>query len=323
MRNRKANRKRRAKKSASGARTDVVVIAGAPASPITSALSLDLERRGFVVYVVANTNEDEHYVKSLTRADLLPLPLNLTHPFAAHEQIARFQNLLGREHTAFEGAEPHKLTFSGLILVPDTTSSPAKIEEISSEEWSDALNAKVLNTIATTQLFLPCITHFGSRILLLTPTVTPSLRPAGQALESTIYGALDGFTSTLAAELKDEGVSVSHFKLGNFDIPSVSAKQRREGALAPRLKATPLRTLHDSVFDALVAKKPNRTWYVGRGSVAYDLIGKYAPSSLIGWIMGMGQRRRAADAPVEVEVMEEDMQGSQGSLTWEKIEDEA
>lgn len=309
VKNRHYKRKRRAKKSASGARTDVVVVAGAVASPLTNALYLDLERRGFVVYVVTNTHEDEHYVRSQNRADLLPLQLDLVDPFAAQDQLHRFRNLLAREHRAFDSAEPHKLNFVGLILVPDTQSSPVRIEDISSEEWSDALNAKVLNTIATTQLFLPSITEHKANILLLTPSVTPSLKPPMYALESTVYGALDGFTSSLAAEMKEAGVSLSHFKLGNFEFPTASSKQRQDLSPARRIKATQLRRLHDSVFDALVSKRPWRTRHIGRGSLAYDILGSWLPTGVVGWMMGGGRRPNVVET--------EDLQGS-----WEKVEQE-
>ncbi|KAK4550258.1 hypothetical protein LTR36_003225 [Oleoguttula mirabilis] len=319
VKSRDQKRKRRARRSTSGARTDVVVIVGAVANPLTSALYLDLERRGFVVYVVANTHEDEHYVRSQSRIDLLPLNLDLVDPFAAQDQLARFRGLLEREHFAFDGAEPHRLNFTGLVLIPDTQATPARVDEISSEEWSDALNAKVLNTIATTQLFLPTVTEHKAKVLLLTPSVTPALKLPMHAVENTVYGALEGFTSSLAAELKQDGVAVSHFKLGNIDIPSVTAKQRREGASKPMLKATPLRKLHDSVFDALVTKRPRRTLHVGRGSLAYDIIGSWMPPMVIGWMMGAAKRPTV----VVEEVHEEEMQGSQGSLTWEKIDQEA
>jgi NAD(P)-dependent dehydrogenase (short-subunit alcohol dehydrogenase family) len=310
--------KRRAKRSANGARTEVVVVAGAVANPIASALYLDLERRGYVVYVVANTSEDEQYIRAQSRIDLLPLTLDLVDPFTAQEQLARFKNLLEREHSAFDGADPHRLNFAGLVLVPDTQSTPAKVEDISSEEWSDALNAKVLNIIATTKLFLPSVIERKAKVLLLTPSVTPALKLPGHAVESTVYGALQGFTSSLAAELRQEGITLSHFKLGNIDIPSISAKQKREGIPQSRFKATPLRQLNDAVFDALASTKPRRTWHIGRGSLAYDVIGSWLPPSAIAWMMGAGRK----PAIVE-EVKEEEMRSSAGSLTWERIEQDA
>jgi NAD(P)-dependent dehydrogenase (short-subunit alcohol dehydrogenase family) len=316
VKNKEQKRKRRAKKSPSGARTEVVVVAGAVANPLASALYLDLERRGFVVYVVAHTTEEDQYIRSQSRADLLPLHLDLIDPYTAQEQLARFRNLLAREHRAFDEAPPHKLKFTGFILIPDTQSTPTRIEDLSSEEWSDALNAKVLNTIATTQLFLPTITDHKAKIFLLTPSVTPSLTPPLHAVESTVYGALEGFFSSLASEMREDGVAVSHFKLGNIDIPS--ARHRRDGTPQSRLKATPVRRLHDSVFDALVSSRPRRTWHIGRGSLAYDIIGSWMPAGAVGWLMGAGRKPNVVE-----EIKDDELQGSAGSLTWEKIEQEA
>jgi NAD(P)-dependent dehydrogenase (short-subunit alcohol dehydrogenase family) len=322
VQNRKANRKRRARKSSSGARVDVVVVAGATSSPLASAVALDLERRGFVVYVATSSVEEEMYIRSLSRADLLPLPLALADPFAAQEQLSRFQHLLGREHVAFDGAEPHHLEFKGLILVPDTGAAPVgNIGGFASEEWSDMLNAKVLNTIATTQLFLPALIEHQSKILMLTPSITPALQLPGHAAENTIYAALRAFASTLAAEMSEQntGVIVSQFKLGNFDIPSVTAKQRRDGQPTSKFKATPLRELNNTVFDTLMARKTTSMVRVGRGSLTYDIVGALAPQSIIGWMLGLGKRQRAT----VVSDLREELSGSQASLTWEKIEDEA
>jgi NAD(P)-dependent dehydrogenase (short-subunit alcohol dehydrogenase family) len=322
VQNRKSNRKRRARKSPSGARIDVVVVAGATSSPLASAVALDLERRGFVVYVATSSAEEETYIRSLSRADLLPLPLALADPFAAQEQLSRFQNLLGREHVAFDGAEPHHLEFKGLVLVPDTGAAPVgHVGDFASEEWSDMLNAKVLNTIATTQLFLPTLIAHQSKILMLTPSITPALQLPGHAAENTIYAALRAFASTLAAEMREQstGVTISQFKLGNFDIPSVTAKQRREGQPSPKFRATPLRELNNTVFDTLVARKSTASIRVGRGSLAYDIVGALAPQSIVGWMLGLGKKQQEA---VEA-VTREEMSGSQASLTWEKIDEEA
>ncbi|KXS98426.1 hypothetical protein AC578_1756 [Pseudocercospora eumusae] len=316
VKSQKLHRKRRARKSPSGARTDIVVVAGAVANPLTSALYLDLERRGFVVYVVANTAEDERYIRSQSRADLIPLTLDLVDPYTAQDQIMRFRTMFTREHVAFEGAEPHKVHFRGLVLVPDTQSSPARVEDIGSEEWSDVLNAKVLNTIVTTQLLLPAVIENKAKILLLTPSVAPALRLPLHSIEGTAYGALQGFSSSLAAELKQDGITLSHLKLGNFDIPVVTTRQRREGIPPPRLRPTPLRQLHDTVFDELVASRPHALLHIGRGSRTYDLIGVLAPPSFIAWMMGVGKRPSLARG-----TSDESLSRSAGSLTWEKVEE--
>jgi hypothetical protein len=72
-------KKRRAKRAATGARQEVVVIAGSPSEPITRSVSLDLERRGFIVYVVCNTIEEEVLVQNEARQDIKPLMIDTVH----------------------------------------------------------------------------------------------------------------------------------------------------------------------------------------------------------------------------------------------------
>lgn len=56
---------------------NMTVIAGSPTSPMTTALALDLERRGFIVYIITSTPEDEQHVRNQSRVDILPLNLDL------------------------------------------------------------------------------------------------------------------------------------------------------------------------------------------------------------------------------------------------------
>jgi hypothetical protein len=77
VRNKKSRKKRRAKKASNGARLEVVVVAGPPSEPITRSISLDLERRGFIVYVVCNTIEDEVLVQNESRPDIRPLMIDI------------------------------------------------------------------------------------------------------------------------------------------------------------------------------------------------------------------------------------------------------
>lgn len=69
---------RRARRARNGSRLEVVVIAGSPSLPLTKSLSLDLERRGFLVYVVCSTLEDEAMVQSLSRPDIRGLSIDIT-----------------------------------------------------------------------------------------------------------------------------------------------------------------------------------------------------------------------------------------------------
>lgn len=305
------------------------VIAGSSNSPYTTAIALDLERRGFIVYVVTSSPEDEQHIRNQSRVDLLPFNLdliyvrsfehylftlqaNLAQPEMASEQVSRFHHFMSRHHQAFEGSPSHRLTLAGVILIPDTAASVKPISELTPEVWSTALNAKVLKTVATTQLLMPLVTDFHSRVLLLTPSVIPSLRPPYHAIESTISASLEAFIASLAAELSLKDINVCHLKLGNIET---GARIRKEET--KRFKGTSIRKLHESVFDALKAKNPRRTWYVGRGSMVYSFIGGMLPGSLVGWMMGV------QTMPIVDNVTSQGSEASDNverSLEWEKVD---
>ena len=56
----------------------MIVIAGSPNEPVCRSLSLDLERRGFIVYMLVGSIEDEHTVQNESRADIRPLNIDIT-----------------------------------------------------------------------------------------------------------------------------------------------------------------------------------------------------------------------------------------------------
>jgi hypothetical protein len=198
---------------------------------------------------------------------------------------------------------------------------------MTSEEWSDAIHAKLLPTINTTTQLLRSITLHNSKILLLAPSVTPALRLPSHSIQTVLSSALTSFLSSLSAELAPSSASVSHFKLGDIDIPSVTARQRREGIASPsRFKPTPIRQLHNAVFDALVAPRPSSVYHVGRGSLTYDVIGEWVPPVWIAWMMGAktsaAQERRRSN-PDDDDVLRTSQRSDvMGSLTWEKIDDD-
>ncbi|KAH5040181.1 hypothetical protein HBI55_091680 [Parastagonospora nodorum] len=332
------NRKRRARRASNGARKEVIVIAGPPNSSITQSLSHDLERRGFIVYIVCSTMDEEQQVLGEARADVRPLHLDVVDTFGTQEAIERFNETLARPHVAFSGASPHNLSLKGVILVPDLIFPTGPVETVTPELWSDALNAKVLNTIAVTQALLPTVCESKARILMLTPSIVASLRPPFHSVETTIVKALEGFLASLRQELGTLGIDVLQFHLGTFDYSHVGPKhhlqtraagsphawpattrtlyarnfetQTRAGLNADS-SGSPLRELHNAVFDALVQRRPKSVWRVGRGSVAYDLVGKWVPDSLVGWMMGL--RRVSLDTHTAPK-LEDSVQ------SWEKVE---
>ena len=262
--------------------------------------------------------------------------------------MGRFQNLLVTPHHAYAGAAPHELEFAGLVLAPDLAYPSGPIESIAPEQWSDTLNAKVLTTVTVTQAFLPSICEFKARIIVLTPNVVASLQPAFHGMESTVIGALEGFTTTLGRELSTLGINVCHLKLGNFDygglgtrnhlqpisasktntwLPSVrllysqnyvnqsriAEGQGLFGETGSHSRASSPRELHNAVFDSLVERRPRSVRRVGRGSLAYDIVGNWVPAGVVGWVLGL--RRVPLEDFSRLQLLEEST-----AQSWEKVE---
>lgn len=144
----------------------------------------------------------------------------------------------------------------------------------------------------------------------------PSLRAPGHAIESTVYGALEAFAASLATELAPLNIRLCHFKLGNLELSGI--KQRDQLTSGAKIKGTSMRKLHESVFDALQANRPSRTWYVGRGSWTYDAIGSWLPAGVVGWMLGFQNRpREIVEDGSETQLQYE---GSDSSIQWEKVE---
>ena len=70
--------KRRARRAKNGSRTEVVVLAGSPHSPLTRSLAQELERRGFIIYIPVSNLSEEQLVQSESRADIRSLSMDIT-----------------------------------------------------------------------------------------------------------------------------------------------------------------------------------------------------------------------------------------------------
>jgi NAD(P)-dependent dehydrogenase (short-subunit alcohol dehydrogenase family) len=218
-------RKRRASRATNGARKEVVVLAGSPHDSVVRSLAIDLERRGFIVFVVVNSMDDEQVVLGIGGRDIRPLHIDLLDARGAEASIARFENYITFPVTAFHGANPHHLQLSGMILVTDSLFPTGPIETITAEHWSDVLNLRLLSPFITARLFISILRTHQSRLLVLTPSITHSLSPPFHAPETVAVAALDAFTTTLRRELCQLNVSVSQLRLGTFDISSISPQQ--------------------------------------------------------------------------------------------------
>ncbi|TDZ13437.1 UPF0744 protein [Colletotrichum sidae] len=250
---------RRAKKARNGGRLEVVVIAGSPALPLTRSLSLDFERRGFIVYIVCNAQEDEHLVNTLSRPDILPLSIDTTDPPRAGAAIDSFAQYLQNPHSPAPRTKPNFLQLKSVILIPSLNYQTSPIATIPPSSFADLFNTHLLNPILTIQAFLPLLTTrlappgekwTPPKVLVFTPSIISSINPPFHAPEATVSSALSAFTEVLAAELRPLGIPVTHMQLGTFDFSGfqptkhVHPSQRGliEGA-APSMDADATETL--------------------------------------------------------------------------------
>ena len=327
-----------------------MVLAGSPHSPLTRSLSLDLERRGFIVYIPVSTLSEEQVIQSESRADIRPLNMDITSVYlplvqqhlgiaddvlqlsSTEETLQKFTTYINTPQHPLSNAPPHNLHLNSLVLLPAITLPVSPVTSLSPPDWSDILNTNLVAPFTNLHAFLPLLVSQKSSLLLLNPSIVPSLTPPSHAAESVIGGALSQYISTLRREVQVQGVNVVQFRLGHFDygatlsenqqlVPSQYslraefARRRLEQKGAEKsVKGQSLRELHNGVFDAMVrGKGRNGTIFVGRGARSYDLVGKWVPDGVVRWMMGAAKING-------VETMEKE--GSvEGSVEWEKVDD--
>ncbi|KAM5355540.1 hypothetical protein ACJ41O_002186 [Fusarium nematophilum] len=229
LENRSSRKKRRAKRARNGGRTEVVVIAGSPTLPLTKSLSLDMERRGFIVYIVCNAAEDESMVHALSKADIRPLSIDTTDPPNAGSAIERFALYLQSPQAPGPGMKPNQLTLKSVILIPSLHYQTSPIATIPPSSFADLFNTHLLQPILAIQAFLPLLTSrlnpigekwVPPKVLVFTPSIISSINPPFHAPEATVCSALSAFTEVLTAELRPLDIPVTHMQLGTFDFSS-------------------------------------------------------------------------------------------------------
>ncbi|KAI5462140.1 hypothetical protein BGZ63DRAFT_443061 [Mariannaea sp. PMI_226] len=229
MASRSCKKTRRAKRAKNGGRTEVVVIAGSPTLPLTKSLSLDMERRGFIVFVVCNAAEDESLVSALARPDIRPLSIDTTDPPSAGSAIERFAQYLQSPQTPGPKLKPNQLTLKSVILIPSLHYQTSPIATIPPSSFANLFYTHLLQPILTIQAFLPLLTSrlnpigekwIPPKVLVFTPSIISSINPPFHAPEATVCSALSAFTEVLTAELRPLEIPVTHMQLGTFDFSS-------------------------------------------------------------------------------------------------------
>jgi NAD(P)-dependent dehydrogenase (short-subunit alcohol dehydrogenase family) len=278
------NRKRRAKKLRGGGKKEVVVLACSSFhDPLTKSLALDLERRGYIVYITVSTTEEDSLIQSEAKADVRPLWIDLTsttpNPLVdIHPNLEPIKELLMRPtrssspgHASTAGVEP--LSLAGLVILPGTSGYPIEpLIHLAPNDINDTINTRVLSPILTVQQFLPLLSRFSlpsspSSIVFAYPSIPRSLDSPNQIPEVITAACISSLTQSLRREIKaaNASITLSELCLGNFDVAPRKPEQaltqqnhwhssHRASTPSPSraiIKGSSTRDFHNAVFDAL------------------------------------------------------------------------
>ncbi|ETI25830.1 hypothetical protein G647_02607 [Cladophialophora carrionii CBS 160.54] len=228
-RRRAHTRKRRAKKLPNGAKKEIVVLACSTFhDALTRSLAVDLERRGYVVYVTVSSTEEDSLVQQEAKQDLRPLWIDLTStvPNPAVDVHPNLEPI--RDHIT-RGAG--NMTLAGLIVFPGCSGySEGPLALLPPSDIVDTINTRVVAPVLTVQQFLPLLANHSpdpkapSSIVVAYPSIPNSLSPPRQVPECLVTSSLSALAHSLRREISaaSANITVSELKLGNFDMGSVS-----------------------------------------------------------------------------------------------------
>ncbi|KAF1812147.1 DUF1776-domain-containing protein [Eremomyces bilateralis CBS 781.70] len=283
--------KMRAKRGERGERVEVVVVGGGWSGLVRS-VALSLERRGYIVFVMVETREEEEAVGREGREGLRAMWFE---PSNADRCLENLRSTLSKDAISSDTA--HSRTLTAAILIPPLPTSITATETLPPSTWTTALSA-LHATITTTQSLIPLLRTSHARLLLLTPNAVSALHPPRHAQESTLLSALAGFVASLRHELAHDGVPVTHLRTGSIDHhtsgsaeddPDDPRRGRGEPGAVRRNQEAFMR-INRAVVGALTTRWAGGTVRVGMGAWGYDLVERWVPEGVVGWMMGRKRR---------------------------------
>ena len=253
-------RKRRAKKFANGAKKEIVVLACSSFhDPLTRSLALDLERRGYIVYITVSSTEEDSLVQSETKPDIRPLWMDFTSTVPnpavdVHPNLEAIRELLNRSSRSTspgsakssQSTTSQTLSLAGLVVLPGSSGYPVgPFLTLPPSELIDTINTRLISAVLTVQQFLPLLTNnddngkSGSSVVIAYPSIPLSLLPPYQVPSLLTTSSLSTFAKSLRREVNMQSlnINITELKLGNFDLGSTYARATNTAANASHLEA--------------------------------------------------------------------------------------
>jgi NAD(P)-dependent dehydrogenase (short-subunit alcohol dehydrogenase family) len=250
------SRKRRAKKLPNGTKKEIVILA-CPTfhDPLTRSLAVDLERRGYVVYVTVSSTEEDSLVQQEAKADLRPLWMDLTStvPNPAvdiHPNLEPIRELLANATTRSSpaasrvgsGSSMSSLSLAGIVVFPGCSGYPeGSLALLPPSDVVDTINTRLVAPVITVQQFLPLLARHSTEpkspasIVIAYPSIPKSLSPPRQIPEAVVTSSLSALASSLRREVTSmsTNITVHEMKLGNFDLGSLPGAKNNAQTFEP------------------------------------------------------------------------------------------
>ncbi|KIW20189.1 hypothetical protein PV08_00764 [Exophiala spinifera] len=277
-------RKRRAKKLPNGGKKEIVVLACSTFhDALTRSLALDLERRGYVVYVTVSSTEEDSLVHQEAKPDLRPLWIDLTStvPNPAVDVHPNLEPI--RELLSHPVQTQNHMSLAGIVVFPGCSGyAEGPLALLPPSDIVDNINTRLVSPVLTVQQFLPLLANHSvdpkspASIVIAYPSIPNSLSPPRQIPECLVTSSLSALASSLKRELKaaSANITVSELKLGNFDMGSVTSSRTTPTQSAYHASNTPgassaLMPWHSSQRAALQRKTLGQRSFI-RGASARE-----------------------------------------------------
>lgn len=247
------SRKRRAKRFANGTKKEIVVLSCSSFhEPLTRSLALNLERRGYVVFVTVSSTEEDSLVHAESKPDIRPLWIDLTSTVPnpnvdIHPNLEPIRELIaplsrspspgaGRVYAPIQPSKGFNL--AGIVILPGSSGYPSgPLATLPPSDVVDTINTRVLAPILTVQQFLPLLANNSreakspAAIILAYPSISRSLTPPNAIAEIVASSALSSLVSSLRREVHMSGtnLTLTELKMGNFDLGSTPSQPVEEG----------------------------------------------------------------------------------------------
>jgi NAD(P)-dependent dehydrogenase (short-subunit alcohol dehydrogenase family) len=270
-----------------------ILISGA-SSGIGRAISLELDRKGYQVFAGVRRSEDGQALRGQASHQLTPVLLDVT----SQETIDSTCRMISEK------------TGGGLSCLVNNAGIDVSgaLEFLPLQDFRQQLEVNLVGQLALTQGSLPLLRQAQGRILFISSIagrlVTPFNGPYGASKAAQI-----SLADALRQELSLWSVAVTVLVVGSVQTPIWEKSSRLAGEIARRepgeawelygkmqkraakfyqqtgRKGMPVEKLARIAVQAIEARHPRATIWVGRAAIAYELMARLVPTRWRDWIL--------------------------------------